>query len=435
MGWSKVAFKSLVYDIPGVEVVMPPRINKNRKKKLVDEGRLHSPEFVCFPFKVTLGEMIDLYENQGVKNFAMAVDKGPCRFGFYGPVQKRIMHDLGMNDVNFFYIQQDDLRTFEWLDMYSELEKMTGKKISNQKALENVGLFLTKAYYVEKITRIEGLVRCREKEGGETTRTVHKLMNNLDEENNLLKLQLFDKIIAKDFYKIRIDREREPLRVAYTGEIHVFLEQDVNHYLMRELGELGVEVYKSFDVYDWVMHKFDTNKRRKELEKKANKYIPRDIGGEAVWNMGDYLHAQEEGYNGFVHLYPFACMPEVSFKSILDANTENEFYLPHIHFSLDEQSGFEGMRTRIEAFTDLMKENREHNSKFRDIKYETPYELKEIYYKPKTGLEYFLTNIKRPARIVSKLLSPIEFLSKPQESLKNSKRVLEFLLRDYVSTR
>ncbi|GAH31835.1 unnamed protein product, partial [marine sediment metagenome] len=80
-----------------------------------------------------------------------------------------------------------------------------------------------------------------------------------------------------------------------------------------------------------------------------------DIGGEAVWNMGSYLESQEKGFDGFVHIFPFTCMPEISFMGMLEAEKNmDKFYMPHIHISLDGSSGFEGLRTRIEAFHDLM---------------------------------------------------------------------------------
>ena len=58
MGWSKIAFKALYEHIPGVEVVYPPDVTR----EIVKIGSKHSPEFVCFPFKVTLGEFINMIE-------------------------------------------------------------------------------------------------------------------------------------------------------------------------------------------------------------------------------------------------------------------------------------------------------------------------------------------------------------------------------------
>ena len=361
MGWSYIFFKGLFHDLPGIEVVEPPLVNT----EIVSEGIKNSPEFVCFPFKVILGEMINLYRNYDVKDFMMIFDHGPCRAGMYAVVQKRIMKSMGFKDVGMFYLSQDDLRNLEWLRVFRDLEKITGRKFDDYKILRNTFLFLVKAYYVERISHIEGLVRCREKNKAMTTKVVHTLMNLLDNENNLMKLSNFDRTIDENFRKIPIDKEMEPLRVCYTGEIQVMLEKWVNYDLMGELGVMGIEVHKQYDVFDWVMYKLDASKRRRRLELVARKYIPMDIGGEAVWNMGSYLESQEKGFDGFVHIFPFTCMPEISLMGMLEAEKNmDKFYMPHIHFSLDGSSGFEVLRTRIEAFHDLMVGNKETNPLF-----------------------------------------------------------------------
>jgi len=403
MGWSYIFFKALFHDLPGIEVVDPPLVNT----EIVSEGVKHSPEFVCFPFKVILGEMINLYRNYDVKDFMMIADNGPCRAGMYGVVQKRIMKNMGFKDVRMFYLRQDDFRNLEWLRVFPDLEKRTGRKFDNYKILRNTLLLLVKAYYVERISHIEGLVRCREKNKAMTTKVVHTLMNLLDNENNLMKLSNFDKTIDENFRKIPIDKEMEPLRVCYTGEIQVMLEKWVNYDLMGELGVMGIEVHKQYDVFDWLMYKLNASKRRRRLEHSARKYIPMDIGGEAVWNMGSYLESQEKGFDGFVHIFPFTCMPEISLMGMLEAEKNmDKFYMPHIHFSLDGSSGFEGLRTRIEAFHDLMVGNKKTNPMFRDVKYVVPDEIKNIYFKPKSNFEYFVSSIEKPMSIVLTMLNP-----------------------------
>ena len=51
MGWSKIAFRSLLQFIPGVEVLYPPEVNS----EIIKMGAKHAPEFVCYPMKVVLG--------------------------------------------------------------------------------------------------------------------------------------------------------------------------------------------------------------------------------------------------------------------------------------------------------------------------------------------------------------------------------------------
>jgi len=407
MGWSYIFFKGLFHDLPGIEIVDPPRVNT----EIVSEGVKNSPEFVCFPFKVILGEMINLYRNYNVKDFMMIFDHGPCRAGMYAVVQKRIMKNIGFKDVRMFYLSQDDLRNLEWLMIFRDLEKRTGRKFADYKILRNTLLFLTKAYYVERISHIEGLVRCREKNKSLTTKVVHTLMNLLDNENNLMKLSNFDRTIDEHFRKIPIDKEMEPLRVCYTGEIQVMLEKWVNYDLMGELGVMGIEVHKQYDVFDWVMYKLNASKRRRRLEDTARNFIPMDIGGEAVWNMGSYLESQEKGFDGFVHIFPFTCMPEISLMGMLEAEKNmDKFYMPHIHFSLDGSSGFEGLRTRIEAFHDLMVSNKKSNPLFRDVKYEIPDEIKDIYFNPKSDFEYFVSSFEKPISRILTMLNPTKEL-------------------------
>ncbi|MFX0007237.1 MAG: hypothetical protein ACFFAV_10995, partial [Candidatus Hermodarchaeota archaeon] len=78
--------------------------------------------------------------------------------------------------------------------------------------------------------------------------------------------------------------------------------------------------------------------------------------------------------------------------------------------SLDGSSGFEGLRTRIEAFHDLMVGNKEANPLFRDVKYVVPDEIKNIYFKSKSNFEYFMSSIEKPMSIVLTMLNPTKKL-------------------------
>jgi predicted nucleotide-binding protein (sugar kinase/HSP70/actin superfamily) len=382
MGYSKIAFKSLLGHLPGVEVVEPPEVTRD----IVKIGAKYSPEFVCFPFKVTLGEFINMIENHNCNTFGLSIDKGPCRLGFYAPIQERIIKDLGY-ECTIIPLQQDDLLTFEWLQSMYKITKVKGKIMRNLDIIKGVRLFFVKAKYIEDINRFEGLIRCREVKKGDVTKTVKKLMAMLDAEDDFFKLHDFDIVVKEHFRKIPIKRDFKPLRIVISGEIHVFLETYVNMDLVQKLGDEGIEVHPGHSLYDWMVHKLHVNFRRKNLERLAKKYIPLDIGGEAIWVIGEYIKAQKEGFDGFVHVYPFTCMPEVSARGIIEGQSPDPFYLPIQFYSFDEHTGFEGMRTRIEAFIDLMGANRETNPRFID-KYVEPPEIAEIYDKPirKSGL-------------------------------------------------
>ena len=76
MGNNWPAFKSLCEGM-GARVYIPDGNNTHQ----MEQGLRNSPEWVCFPFKTTLSNMIQALD-AGVKNIAMVTDCGPCRLGF-----------------------------------------------------------------------------------------------------------------------------------------------------------------------------------------------------------------------------------------------------------------------------------------------------------------------------------------------------------------
>lgn len=373
MGWSRIAFRALFEKLPGVTVFPPPPVTRD----IVKMGAKISPEFVCFPFKVTLGEFVNMIENHDIHTFVMSIDCGPCRLGFYAPIQEKILKDLGY-DVEIIPIQQDDLLNFKWTKTLLQLSNVTNPIMKYYDVIRCTRLALVKMSYIADITRLEGLIRCREIHKGDTTRVVKNLMDQLDNEWDLQVLHHFDKVIQTAFAKIRIKHDIEPLRVIVTGENHIVMEPFINMDIVRKFGEEGVEVHLANSLYGWILHKLHINAERKKLEKLSKPYIPLDIGGEAIWVVGHYIEGQNQGFDGFIHLYPFTCMPENTARGILEGQSPDPFYLPIQFYSIDEHTGYEGMRTRLESFIDLMNSNRQGNPKFQN-KYREPSEIKAIY--------------------------------------------------------
>ncbi len=353
MGTSWVAFKSLIESLDA-EVVLPTPVNR----ELVKFGVKHSPEFVCFPFKATLGELKSALD-KGANTIIMAIDCGPCRFGFYASVQERIFRDVGYKDFRLIPLDQADLLDFSWVKTLFEVNQVAGLfKYSN--FVKAVIFFLKKCLYLQNIHTAEGVFRAYEREQGITTKTVNRLLHKLDDANTLHELRHFKSVIKEDFNKIDLDKSRDVLKVGLAGEIYITLEPYVNLDIRRRLGEMGVELYQSLSLYDWIAHKLHVNFHRKWLEHVAKPYMPMDIGGEAVWIIGQYIDNAKAGFDGFVHSYPFTCMPEITARTIITNKLKKKYDMPVIFFSFDEQSGVEGFRTRLEAFIDLMNARRNH---------------------------------------------------------------------------
>ncbi|MFX1469004.1 MAG: hypothetical protein ACFFB8_10095 [Promethearchaeota archaeon] len=355
MGPNWVAFKTLFEQLdPSIKVILPDPTNR----EAIKIGVKYSPEFVCFPFKATLGDFVSAIK-KGADTLVMAIDCGPCRFGFYHAVQERLLHDMGYKHVTVIPLDQADLLEFHWVKTLQEVSSKSGLFVY-PKFVKAVIFFLKKAKLLSDIQTAEGLFRAYERNQGDTTDVLNNILNKLDQANTLKELRTFKKVIKEDFNKIDIDKSRTPLRVAIFGEIHISLEPYVNVDIRRKLGDLGAEIHQNLNLWDWVSHKFHLNFHRKWLEHLSRPYLPMDIGGECQWVLGEYVDRAQSGFDGAIHCYPFTCMPEVTARTIITNKLKKIYDLPIIYFSFDEHSGTEGMRTRLEAFVDLMQSRRKH---------------------------------------------------------------------------
>jgi len=383
MGPNVYAFKTLFEQLD-IDVVLPDPTNR----EAIKIGVKYSPEFVCFPFKATLGDLVNAIK-KGADTLVMAIDCGPCRFGFYHAVQERLLHDMGYKNINIIPLDQADLLEFKWV---KTLQELSGKKdlFSYSKYVKAVIFFMKKAKLLSDIQTAEGLFRAYERNQGDTTKVFKTVINKLDQANTLKELRSFKNVIKEDFNKIDVDRTRTPLRVAIFGEIHICLEPFVNVDIRRKLGEMGCEIHQNLSLWDWVSHKFHLNFHRKWLEHLAQPYLPMDIGGEARWVIGEYVSRAQSGFSGAVHCYPFTCMPEVAARTIITNKLKQMYDLPIIYFSFDEHSGTEGMRTRLEAFVDLMESRRKHKLGIENISFEDD---KKKFYKS-NGSHFFNEFVK-----------------------------------------
>lgn len=89
MGNVHLAAKAL-FDGLGIDYVIPPPISKLS----LEIGSLHSPEEICLPFKIMIGNYIEAIE-QGADTVILTGSCGPCRFGEYSEMQMNLLKKLG----------------------------------------------------------------------------------------------------------------------------------------------------------------------------------------------------------------------------------------------------------------------------------------------------------------------------------------------------
>jgi predicted nucleotide-binding protein (sugar kinase/HSP70/actin superfamily) len=164
----------------------------------------------------------------------------------------------------------------------------------------------------------------------------------------------------KQFEEITDFNKKNIIQVALVGEFYVSLEPFVNHYLEEKLGYLGVEVVRKNSIEAWIapimkLHIFkESFKEEKEIEEAAYKYLAHSVGGEGQTTVGNVVLAHEEELDGAIQVVPFTCMPEIVAETILKKVSE-DLDFPTLTLTYDEQTGEEGLNTRIEAFIDLLK--------------------------------------------------------------------------------
>ena len=128
-----------------IEYIVPPPISS----KTLEIGSRHSPEFVCAPFKYTLGNFIEAIE-AGADTLVQVA--GSCRLDYYGELQELILADLGYK-VNF--INLAGMKKLDPLSVYLRL-----KQFNPQASLGRIARVLPLAVkMVEYMDKVEDYIR------------------------------------------------------------------------------------------------------------------------------------------------------------------------------------------------------------------------------------------------------------------------------------
>ena len=335
-----------------MDMVMPP-MNTQRTLSL---GTKYSPEGLCIPFKLTLGNFIEAAE-LGADTFITASGYGTCRLGIYAKTQEKILHDLGYN-IEMIELGVDEKKLAGFMNLM--------KRISNnapwRKIISAFRFGIAKMDVTDDIEREMQKIRAREAVKGTALRVYNEALKTIDEADSMRRLRRIKKDSLEQLKRVTLNGNKQPLKVCVVGEFYVVLEPFSNLDIENELGKLGVEATRSLYISEWL--KFGLffgilKKLRKDqntiLHEAAMPYLKRDIGGEG-WETVGHKVIGGEHYDGLVHLAPFTCMPEIVAQNIMSSTKENT---PVLTIFCDEQMGKPGMLTRVEAFVDLLKRRRE----------------------------------------------------------------------------
>jgi predicted nucleotide-binding protein (sugar kinase/HSP70/actin superfamily) len=338
MGHYFLAFKEIVE--PLAEIIPPPPITK----KTVELGTRYGPESACIPFKYNLGNYIEALDKGA--NFVIQAGGG-CRFGYYGEVQEEILKKLGY-EFEFFKFPND----YNFLTLARALQKIN-PKVSITTILYSLGL----AYFkIRAIDKIEDYIRLNigfEIEKGEFEKTFKLFLRDLGKDKKILRVRGTQARYLKLFKNIKLNKPENPIRVVILGEVYVVMEPFSNFSIEKQLGEKGVEVHRHSSLSTTIHDLFFNKRVMKEFLAKAAPYLKNDTGAHGTETVGLAHHSAKAGFDGAIHIKPFGCMPEVNAMSALH-RISHDYKFPIIYFSFDSQTSETGVKTRLEAFYDLL---------------------------------------------------------------------------------
>lgn len=338
----------------GIEVVVPPPCNQ----KTLRLGVKNSPEFACLPLKINIGNYIEALE-KGADTIIMAGGIGPCRFGYYAEVQRQILADLGY-DVEMVVLEPPQghligiikkLGALIQIDKHSPAQITFAAKLAWQKAL-----------VLDELDKRACEIRPKEKSPGLVNETYKKAISLIEEAKDQKELEETKQMIQHLFNNIPIDENKVIPKIGIMGEIYTVLEPFVNLNIEKQLGELGVYARRSIYITDWVRQNLFPGilkpKNHEKLLDLAKPYVKCFVGGHGQESVAQAVKFYKDHFDGVIQLLPFTCMPEIVAKSVLP-QVSKDYSIPVMTLVLDEHSGEAGVRTRLEAFVDMINHNKE----------------------------------------------------------------------------
>lgn len=356
MGTISIAWAAALRKI-GLEAYVPPYTSK----RTLSLGTKNSPEAICLPYKLILGNFIEAIEG-GADYVAMITSPGICRLGEYGNNIKNTLSELGYK-ANYIELSLYD----GFRGLYKFLKELSGKNNPVQ-IIRAINICIRKIFVIDELDSVLSYYRAREINTGDAEKRYKKALQLIDaaDKTSVLKKA---RVKAIDLIKsTKIDPNREVLHVDLTGEIFLVNDEFSNQNIERELGRMGVETRRSLTVGSFLkdaiipkaFRKGETHLER--AERMAKPYLTRDIGGDSLECISDVAYADERGIDGIIHISPFTCMPEIMSQNIFPSMRE-DCSIPILALIMDEQTGKAGYITRLEAFVDLMRRKKRKSAK------------------------------------------------------------------------
>lgn len=324
---------------PDDEVISAPKITS----RTIEIGTEHAPEFVCTPFKYTLGTMIECLEKGADTLIQLG---GGCRYGYYAELQEKILKDLGYDArvLNLVTEGRPSLRRI------NRLFKQINPRYSKIK-MSYYGFITIKMLKYMDI--IDDYIRENigfEIKAGSFESLKEKMLVHFKQIKNYRQLKKAYKFYMRKFRQIKIHKPDNCLKVGIIGELYTIMEPFANYFLEKELAKQQIEIKRFTNAHYLLVQK---EKKFNEYKQYSKEYFTYNLGADASDNIARCKYLCEEDYDGIIHIKSSFCTPEIGAMPII-SKIANEYNVPVIFFSFDSATSETGVQTRLEAFYDML---------------------------------------------------------------------------------
>ena len=343
-----IPLKEFLSRISKCKVITAP---KNTRKTL-DIGSKYAPDFVCLPFKYTLGNYIESINN-GANILVQA--GGGCRYGYYGEVQEQILKDLG---YNIKFINLMDKGSFSLIKFYKEAKKLN-KNLNFPYFLYYVITTLVTMICMDNIDKYVRKNLKHEINKGSLNRIRDRFLKFIPNNFsfiNIIRLYYRNKKEMKFCIDKNIDNSK--LKIGLLGELFSLIEGSSSYNIEEYLMSKNIEVKRYTNItYLLITKKFN----ERSILKKSRNFSKYKLGADSSDNIAHAITLANENFDGIIHMKPFSCSPEINTVPILQKVSE-EYDIPVLFLTFDSQYSKGAIDTRIEAFIDMLEMRKESNT-------------------------------------------------------------------------
>ncbi|MDD2211361.1 MAG: CoA protein activase [Desulfitobacteriaceae bacterium] len=354
MGNVWIIIKTL-FEMLNVEVIVPPLTSK----KTLDLGTKISPESACLPFKINLGNYIEAAQ-EGADTIAITGGIGPCRFGYYGELQRQILKDAGYSYEAVILEPPDGSIP----GLLKRIRYLAGNHNSWGRIMKTIYFAYQKSVAIDRVEDLIHAARPRLENKPATELLYQKALASLVSVTSYRGLEEVVRSVQQEIAERQAVQNyqsgsgSDPLRIGIVGEIYTILDPFSSADIEKQLGFLGAEVDRSIYLSGWVgKHVFQGlakgYRSMKSYPRLAKPYLGHFVGGHGQETVGSAVKFAQKGYDGIIQILPLTCMPEIVAAGILP-RIQEACNIPVMTLTVDEHTGNAGIQTRLEAFVDLL---------------------------------------------------------------------------------